>query len=74
MSKHDNRPVSNRIETSVDNRNIDSVMNIPVVYRQLIAESFHDIDKKSNELNSFGYQVVLVTPILSGRFVILGKK
>lgn len=70
-------PSSNRVS-----ENIDSVMNLPsanvstspAVYRQVIADSYHDIESKSNSLNDLGYHVVSVTPILSGRFVILGRK
>lgn len=69
MSKPDNRA-----KTSVDNRNIDSTINTPFVYRQEIADSHHDIAKKSNELTALGFRVVEVIPILSGRFIVLGEK
>jgi hypothetical protein len=66
--------IDNRMETSVDNRNIDNVMSVPTFYSQFIAESYHEIESRSNDLSYLGYQVVSVTPILSGKFVVLGKK
>lgn len=65
---------SSRSQITVANTSIDSVMLQNGQYHQIVADSYHDIDKKSNQLFADGYKVISITPVISGRFVVLGVK
>lgn len=43
-------------------------------YKTLVADSYHSIENIANELLALGYEVQQVTPVLSGRIVLLGGK